>query len=128
MGRPKVTKNQPKPIYLDDITEQTLRLQKKTLDRLEIWSDKIDKTGDPTGFDIDFAKELSNVTRALATVLKEARALNKENAAAAAKLGPTQKRKLLMDWFESQPFEVKRGMLFQMTQICNAERVEVSQG
>jgi hypothetical protein len=114
---------QPRPIYLDEITEQTLRLQKRTLDRLEAWSDNLDSS--PDEFDASFAKELANVTRALATVLKEARAINKENSAAAAKLGPTQKRKLLMDWFESQPFEVKRSMLFQMTQICNAERTDV---
>lgn len=109
-----------KPIYLDDITEQTLRLQKRTLDRLEEWSDQLDDG--PSEFDATFAKELANVTRALATVLKEARAINKENAAAAAKLGPTQKRKLLMDWFESQPFEVQRSMLWQMTQVVNGTK------
>jgi hypothetical protein len=111
-----------KPIYLDDITEQTLRLQKRTLDRLEEWSDQLDDG--PSEFDATFAKELANVTRALATVLKEARAINKENAAAAAKLGPTQKRKLLMDWFESQPFEIQRSMLWQMQQICNGIAAE----
>jgi hypothetical protein len=114
-----------KPIFLDDITEQTLRLQKKTLDRLELWSDKLDDS--PELFDAEFAKELANVTRALASVLKEARAINKENATAAAKLGPTEKRKLLMDWFESQPFDVQRSMVWQMTQIVNGSRHKVKE-
>tara|TARA_R100000808_G_C2133827_1_gene142475 strand:+ start:533 stop:895 length:363 start_codon:yes stop_codon:yes gene_type:complete len=109
-------------IYLDEITEQTLRLQKRTLDRLEQWSDQLDES--PEQFDADFAKELASVTRALATVLKEARAINKDNAAATAKLGPTEKRKLLVDWFEKQPYEVKRSLLWEMTQLCNASRVD----
>jgi hypothetical protein len=110
-----------KTIYLDEITEQTLRLQKRTLDRLEQWSERLDDS--PDAFDAEFAKELAAVTRALATVLKEARAINKDNSAATAKLGPTEKRKLLIDWFEKQPFEVKRSLLWEMTQICNAGRV-----
>tara|TARA_B100000029_G_C17378417_1_gene888746 strand:- start:254 stop:622 length:369 start_codon:yes stop_codon:yes gene_type:complete len=112
-----------KPIYLDEITEQTLRLQKKTLDRLEQWSAKLDD--DPEEFDASFARELANVTRALGVVLKEARAINKEAAAAAMKLSPTEKQKLLVEYFEKQPFEVQRNLLWQMQQICNQTRVVV---
>jgi len=111
-----------KTIYLDEITEQTLRLQKRTLDRLEEWSERLD--GSPDAFDAEFAKELASVTRALATVLKEARAINKDNATAATKLGPTEKRRLLIDFFEKQPFEHQRSLLWEMTQICNSQRVE----
>jgi len=113
-----------KPIYLDEITEQTLRLQKRTLDRLEHWSEKLDDS--PDAFDAEFAKELASVTRALATVLKEARAINRDNATAATKLGPTEKRKLLIDWFEKQPYEIQRALLWQMTQIVNTATPQVT--
>lgn len=109
-----------KPIYLDEITEQTLRLQKRTLDRLEEWSEALDGDGD---FNAEFAKELANVTRALATVLKEARAINKENREGATRLGPTEKRKLLVEFFEKQPYEVQRSLIWQMTQIINEQKV-----
>lgn len=115
-----MSRKKNKPIYLDEITEQTLRLQKRTLDRLEEWSEALDEGGD---FNADFAKELANVTRALATVLKEARAINKENREGAARLGPTEKRRLLVEFFEKQPYEVQRSLIWEMTQIINKHRV-----
>jgi hypothetical protein len=118
-----MARRKKEPIYLDEITEQTLRLQKRTLDRLEQWSAQLDDK--PEEFDASFARELANVTRALGVVLKEARAINKEAAAAAMRLSPTEKQKLLVEYFEKQPFEVQRNLLWQMQQICNQARVVV---
>ena len=118
-----MARRKKQPIYLDEITEQTLRLQKRTLDRLERWSAQLDDK--PEEFDASFARELANVTRALGVVLKEARAINKEAAAAAMRLSPTEKQKLLVEYFEKQPFEVQRNLLWQMQQICNQTRVVV---
>tara|TARA_Y100000588_G_scaffold317959_1_gene347280 strand:+ start:191 stop:553 length:363 start_codon:yes stop_codon:yes gene_type:complete len=116
-----MSRKKNRPIYLDEITEQTLRLQKRTLDRLEEWSGRLDDA--PDGFDASFARELASVTRALATVLKEARAINKDNREGAARLGPTEKRRLLVDFFEKQPYEVQRSLLWEMTQIVNKTKV-----
>jgi len=120
-----MARRKKEPIYLDEITEQTLRLQKRTLDRLELWSSQLDDNSEE--FDASFARELANVTRALATVLKEARAINKEAASAAMRLSPTEKQKLLVEYFEKQPFEVQRNLLWQMQTICNQASVKVKQ-
>jgi hypothetical protein len=115
-----------KPVYLDDITEQTLRLQKRTLERLEEWSDRLE--ANPTSFDTDFARELANVTRALATVLKEARAINKDNREATTRLGPSEKRRLLLDYFEKLPFDAQKSLVWEMTQLCNQRLVNTKKG
>tara|TARA_B100001013_G_scaffold53082_1_gene27799 strand:+ start:295 stop:669 length:375 start_codon:yes stop_codon:yes gene_type:complete len=114
-----------KPVYLDEITEQTLRLQKRTLDRLESWSERLDDS--PEAFDATFAKELANVTKALATVLKEARAINKENREATSKLGPSEKRRLLLDYFQKLAYEAQRSLVWEMTQLLNNQRMSVKE-
>jgi hypothetical protein len=107
-----------KEIYLEDIVEQTLRLLKANLDNLET-SMAEDEIGE---FNVSRANAATGIARGLSSVLKEARALNKMNREAMTNLGPSEKRRLIIEWFEKQPVEVQKSLLFEMTGVINKER------
>lgn len=107
-----------KHIYLEDITEQALRLLKENLDNLET-----QMANDEIGtFNVSRANAATGLARGLATVLKEARALNKVNREAMTNLGPTEKRKLIIDWFRTQHTDLQRSVLQEMIAIHNGEK------
>lgn len=110
------------PIYMEEIAEQALRLVKWNLDNLETVMTR-DKIGE---FNVARANSANALAKGLAVLLKEVRAINKVNAESVTNLGPTEKRKLLVGWFEKQPMEVQKSLLFEMTALINKGRLNAS--
>ncbi len=116
-----------KPITLHEITERSLRLLNMNLCRLEE-SMATDEPDEETGiikFNVSRANAATGLARGLSSVLKEARALNKEAKEQMTNLGPTEKRRLIMDWFKVQPVEVQKVLVHEFIATLNGVKKNV---
>ena len=111
-------------VTMEEIVEKSISILNKNLDNLKT-AMELDIIGE---FKIARANAMTGLARGVSSILKEARALNKINAEAMTQLGPTEKRRLLVDWFKKQPPESQRTLLYEMTAAHNEGRKSVGKG
>jgi hypothetical protein len=116
------------PVHLEAIVEQALRIAQRNLKRLEEQMDADEESSEDgdSKFNVSRANALTGISRGLASMLKEARALSKMKAESLGNLGPTEKRRLLVSWFSKQPRESQLTLLHEMTSVYNARKKEVA--
>lgn len=88
--------NPPSKISYEDAANRTLNLLFFQISLLE------QNLAQGGGYNPVLAKELNSLSRALATVLKEARQLNEDNVNTAESLPPEQKQEVLVKFFEKE--------------------------
>jgi hypothetical protein len=73
-------------------------------------------------FSTEHAENAAMLGRAYAQVVKEARSLEKDAHRRAVRLSPDEKRRVFVEWFETQLPEHQRAFLQELTRIHNARR------
>ena len=102
-------------IGLKDATQQAIRLVKTNMERLEA------KMGGRKrkSYDDKHAREANAMARSLSSIMREARALEKEQATRASQLSYEEKQNVVLEWFLSLPTEHQREMLQRFTREHN---------